>query len=86
MEGERMSEELIGVAKHERLGNDLFWDFLKLEWTDDNKTNWIHLSWRGYNDTDWWTKWCRQCDTAEQDGRRFRIDFVTSNVYEVVDE
>ena len=46
----------------------------------------IDLTWSGYNDNDWWTKWRKGTETKEQGGRRFRIDYENCNVYELVDD
>lgn len=78
-----MAEKLIGQAKRDMLGNDLFWRFLKYD--DAMPGHFIDLSWTGYNDCDWWSKWSRGCEHAEQGGRRFRIDFANCNVYEVIE-
>lgn len=78
-----MSEKLIGQAKRDMLGNDLFWRFLKYD--DAMSGHFIDLRWTGYNDHDWWTKWSKGEEAREQGGRRFRIDFSNCNVYEVTD-
>ena len=79
-----MTEILLGQAKHEKIRNDLFWDFLKYDYGMPD--HFIDLTWTGYNDYDWWTKWRKGTETKKQGGRRFRIDFITNNVYEVVDD
>ena len=78
-----MAEKLIGQAKRDMLGNDLFWEFLKYD--DTMPGHFIDLRWTGYNDHDWWAKWSKGCEHAEQGGRRFRIDFTNCNVYEVIE-
>ena len=78
-----MSEKLIGQAKRDMLGNDLFWRFLKYD--ESMPEHFIDLNWTGYNDHDWWTKWSKGAEVREQGGRRFRIDFSSCNVYEVTD-
>ena len=78
-----MSEVLIGKARHARLGNDLFWEFL--EYDKDMPGHFIDLKWCGYNDADWWNKWSKGTETKEQGGRRFRIDFATCDVYELTE-
>ena len=77
-----MTEILLGQAKHERIGNDLFWSFLKHD--DRMPGHFIDLTWSGYNDYDWWTKWSNGTEVKEQGGRRFRIDYENCNVYELV--
>ena len=79
-----MTEILLGQARHERLGNDLFWDFF--EYDDGMPNHFINLRWSGYNDTAWWTKWSKGTETKEQGVRQFRIDYANCNVYELVDE
>lgn len=79
-----MTEQLIGRAKREMIGNDLFWGFLKYDETMPD--HFIDLEWSGYNDYAWWTKWSKGTETKEQGGRRFRIDYANCNVYELVDE
>lgn len=79
-----MTEILLGQAKHERIGNDLFWSFLKHD--GGMPGHFIDITWTGYNDRDWLTKWSKGTDTKEQGGRRFRIDYANCNVYELVDE
>ena len=78
-----MAEKLIGQAERDMLGNDLFWRFLKYD--DTMPGRFIDLRWTGYNDHDWWAKWSKGCESVEQDGRMFRIDFTNCNVYEVVE-
>lgn len=79
-----MTEVLLGKARYWRIGNDLFWSFLKYE--DGMPGHFINLTWSGYNDYDWWTKWRKGTETKEQGGRSFRIDYANCNVYELVDE
>lgn len=38
-----MEEKLIGQAKREMLGNDLYWDFIKLDWNMPD--HFIRLKW-----------------------------------------
>lgn len=45
----------------------------------------IELKWSGYNDANWWDNVSPNADVVEQGGRRFRIDFMTDDVYEVID-
>lgn len=78
-----MTKILLGQAKHERIGNGLFWRFLQHD--DRMPDHFINLRWNGYNDYDWWTKWSKVTETKEQGGRMFRIDYVNCNVYELVD-
>ena len=78
-----MSEVLIGKAKREMYGNDLFWDFCKYD--SNMQSHFIELVWQGYNDFDWWSKWSKGTETKEQEGRKFRIDYATCDVYEVVE-
>ena len=78
-----MTEKLIGQAERDMLGNDLLWRFLKYD--DAMPGHFIDLRWTGYNDYDWWAKWSKGCEHAEQGGRRFRIDFTNCNVYEVIE-
>lgn len=78
-----MTEILLGQAKHERIGNDLFWSFLKYD--DRMPDHFIDLTWTGYNDNDWWTKLSNGTEVKEHGGRRFRIDYENCNVYEIVD-
>ncbi len=78
-----MTEILLGQAKHERIGNDLFWSFL--EYDQGMPGHFIDLTWTGYNDYDWWTRWSKGTETKEQGGRQFRIDYANCNVYERVD-
>lgn len=77
----KMTEILLGQAKHERIGNDLFWSFLKYD--QGMSGHFIDLTWSGYNDYDWWTKWRKGTEVKEQGGRRFRIDYENCNVYEL---
>lgn len=77
-----MAEILIGQAKREMIGNDLFWSFLKYD--GGMPGHFIDLTWRGYNDHAWWTKWSKGTETREQGGRKFRIDYANCNVYELV--
>lgn len=77
-----MTEILLGQAKYERIGNDLFWDFTKYDPTVPGL--FIDLKWTGYNDSDWWTKWSKGTEVKEQAGRRFRIDYRSDDVYELV--
>lgn len=79
-----MEEKLIGQAKRSLLGNDLFWSFHKYD--PGMPHLFIDLKWSGYNDHAWWTRWSKGTETKEQGGRRFRIDFVNCNVYELVGE
>lgn len=79
-----MTEIFLGQAKHEKIRNDLFWDFLKYDCRMPD--HFIDLTWMGYNDYDWWTKWRKGTETKEQGGRRFRIDYANCNVYELVDD
>lgn len=79
-----MEEKLIGQAKREMLGNDLYWDFIKLDWNMPD--HFIRLKWIGYNDNAWWNKWSKGTEVKEQCGRKFRIDYVNCNVYELVGE
>ena len=79
-----MTEILLGQAKHDRIGNDLFWDFLKYD--DEMPDHFINLTRSGDNDNAWWTKWSKGTETKEQGGRRFRIDYANCNVYELVDD
>ena len=79
-----MIEILLGQAKHERIGNDLVWSFLKYD--GGMPGHFINLTWSGDNDTAWWTKWSKGTETKEQGGRRFRIDYENCNVYELADE
>lgn len=79
-----MTEILLGQAKHERIGNDLFWSFF--DYDERMEGHFINLTWRGYNDYDWWTKWLKGTELKEQGGRRFRIDYENCNVYELVDD
>lgn len=78
-----MTEILLGKAKHERIGNDLFWDFLMYD--PRMPDYFIHLKWSGYNDNAWWSKWSKGTEVKEKGGRRFRIDYDNCNVYELVD-
>ena len=77
------NEILIGKAKFESLGNDLFWDFCKYDGSMPD--HFIELKWSGYNDANWWNNVSLNADVVEQGGRRFRIDFITDDVYEVTD-
>lgn len=77
-----MTEKLIGQAKREMIGNDLFWDFHKYD--PKMPHLFIDLKWSGYNDHAWWTKWSKGTETKEQGGRKFRIDYANCNVYELV--
>lgn len=77
------NEILIGKAKVESLGNDLFWDFCKYD--SSMPDHFIELKWSGYNDANWWDNVSPNADVVEQGGRRFRIDFMTDDVYEVID-
>lgn len=77
------NEILIGKAKFESLGNDLFWDFCKYD--DSMPDHFIELKWYGYNDANWWDNVSPNAGVVEQGGRRFRIDFMTDDVYEVTD-
>lgn len=79
-----MTEVLIGQAKREMHRNDLFWEFLKYD--SRMPDHFIDLTWSGYNDNAWWTKWSKGTETQEQGGRKFRIDYANCNVYELVDE
>lgn len=80
----KMTEILLGQAKHKRLGNDLFWEFH--EYDEGMPGHFINLRWSGYNDNAWWTRWSKGTETKEQGGRRFRIDYENCNVYELVDD
>ena len=77
-----MTEKLIGQAKREMIGNDIFWDFHMYDTRMPHL--FIDLKWRGYNDNAWWTKWSKGTETREQGGRKFRIDYANCNVYELV--
>ena len=77
-----MTEILIGQAKREMIGNDIFWDFC--EYDPRMPHLFIDLKWSGYNDHAWWTKWSKGTETREQGGRKFRIDYANCNVYELV--
>lgn len=79
-----MVEILLGKARHERIGNDLFWSFFQYD--ERMAGHFIKLKWSGYNDTAWWTKWRKGTEVKEQEGRRFRIDYENCNVYELVDD
>lgn len=79
-----MSETLIGQAKRELLGNDIFWTFRKYD--RDMPGHLIKLEWTGYNDNAWWTKWSKGTEVQEQGGRKFRIDYANCNVYELESE
>lgn len=76
-----MTEILLGRAKREMIGNDLFWSFLKYD--GGMPGHFIDLTWSGYNDHDWWARWSKGTETKEQGGRRFRIDYENCNVYEL---
>ena len=76
-----MSEILIGQAKREMLGNDLFWGFV--EYDHDMPDRFINLNWMGCNDHDRWMKRSKDTEVKEQGGRRFRIDCSNCNVYEL---
>lgn len=78
-----MTEKLIGQAKREMIGNDIFWDFHMYDFKMPHL--FIDLKWSGYNDHAWWTRWSKGTETKEQGGRKFRIDFMTNDVYEVMD-
>ena len=78
----KMTEVLLGQAKREMIGNDLFWSFLKHD--GGMPGNFIDLTWTGYNDYDWWMKWRKGTEVKEQEGRTFRINYETCDVYEVV--
>ena len=75
-------EILIGNAKHRRLNNDLFWEFIKYD--NSMPEHFIELRWTGYNDWIWWHNVSGHVDIAKQGGRMFRIDFRTNDVYEVI--
>lgn len=79
-----MSEKKRGNAKHSKLHNDLFWEFHTF--TKDRV--WLSLKWWGYNDYNWWHN-VAPTDAARtakgQDGKTYRIDFNTSEVFEVMD-
>lgn len=77
-----MTEILLGQAKREMIGNDLFWDFSIYDPRMPHL--FIRLKWSGYNDYDWWTKWSKGTEMKEQGGRKFRIDYENCNVYELV--
>ena len=77
-----MTEILLGKARHEKIGNDLFWSFLKHD--DGMPDHFINLRWSGYNDYDWWTKWSKGTETKEQGGRKFRIYYASYYVYELI--
>lgn len=77
-----MSEKLIGQAKRVMLGNDIFWEFSAF----DENMNWVSLGWTGYNDSAWWSKYSKDCDTCCSNGKTYRIDFSNCNVYEIVEE
>lgn len=79
-----IEEKLIGQAERTMLGNDLYWDFIKLDW--DMPDHFIKLNWVGYNDNAWWTKWSKGTEVKKQNGRKFRIDYANCNVYELVGE
>ena len=76
-----MTEKLIGQAKREMIGNDIFWHFHAYDFRMPHL--FIDLKWSGYNDHAWWTKWSKGTETREQGGRRFRIDYENCNVYEL---
>ena len=79
-----MTEIFLGQARYMRIGNDLFWSFLKYE--DGTPCHFIDLKWTGYNDHDWWTRWRKGTEVQEQGGRKFRINYANCNVYELVDD
>lgn len=79
-----MTEVLLGQARYARLGNDLFWCFIKYE--PGKPGSFIDLTWTGYNDYEWWTKWRKGTEVKEQGGRRFRIDYESLNVYEMFED
>lgn len=77
-----MTEVLLGKARHERIGNDLYWSFFQYD--ERMAGHFIKLTWTGYSDRDWWTRWSKGTETKEQGGRRFRIDYANCNVYELI--
>ena len=79
-----MTEKYIGQAKHYKQGNNLFWKYRdivldsdgNLVMDDDGRLESLELRWtKGYKD-------CELC--KGNDGKTYRIDFITRNVYEVV--
>lgn len=79
-----MTEKCIGKAKFQQIRNDMFWSFLKFD--NSMKGHFIDLEWSGYDDPPWWDKWSKKYDKKEQGGRKFRIDFKTCEVFEIIDE
>lgn len=77
-----MTEKKIGNAKFSSMRNDLFWEFYRF--TDNGV--WLKLRWFGYNDYNWWHNVAPAKEIQQvkgQDGKTYRIDFNTSEVFEV---
>lgn len=79
-----MTEVLLGKARPERIGNNLFWSFLQYD--ERMAGHFIDLTWTGYDAREWWEKWRSGTEIKERDGHRFRIDYESLDVYELFDD
>lgn len=79
-----MSKKLLGIAKLNKLGNDLYWDYYYF----DESNTWHSLKWRGYNDAYWWNEVMPKIkDNLKIDNKKkYLIDYETLEVFEVVGE
>lgn len=72
------------TATLDQLGNDLFWTWYHLDFSNDRHMQ--KISWTGYNDHYWWNKVAPQQNTQSCScGKKFRIDFETNEVEEITE-
>lgn len=82
------TKTLVGTATFNKLGNDMFWEYL----FHDNQYNFYRAKWQGYDDAYWWaevepTDRIRAIE-VEGNTKVFEINHNTNEVYllEEVDE
>lgn len=76
------NKKLLGNARLNRLGNDLFWEY---NYFDENDT--FHmLRWTGYDDAYWWNE--VEPELAKKirvdNGKSYMINYETLEVFEVI--
>lgn len=75
-------QPLHGKAKFQRLGQDLFWEFMEIDF--DGGCKFVTVRWQGYDDPFWWLNVAPTREIAVgSNGRKYKIDFCTNDVVEV---
>ena len=82
-----VEEKLDGVAEHQRLSNDLYWEYHASRMTKAGKYEDFEAKWWGYNDRNWWDNVAPTMKAAEVVGSlgthvRLKLDPKTSMVTE----